>query len=77
MATVGNQSFLQNSRALQEEMSEQLANMAAQLKRNAIHFAGSLDKDKAIVQAEFTFWDSAQICAHHNDSVNIRPQYGS
>ena len=31
-------------------MSEQLANMAAQLKRNAIHFAGSLDKDKAIVQ---------------------------
>lgn len=30
-------------------MSEQLANMAAQLKRNAIHFATSLEKDKAVV----------------------------
>lgn len=48
-ASVGNPSFLQNSRALQEEMSEQLANMAVQLKKNAIHFAGSLEKDKAVV----------------------------
>lgn len=48
-ATVGNPSFLQNSRALQEEMSEQLANMAAQLRRNAVHFASSLEKDKAVV----------------------------
>lgn len=31
-------------------MSEQLALMAAQLKRNAIHFALSLEKDKAVVQ---------------------------
>ena len=30
-------------------MSEQLANMAAQLKRNAMHFAGALEKDKAVV----------------------------
>lgn len=42
--------FLQNSAALQEEMAEQLAKMATQLKRNAVHFAGSLEKDKAIVQ---------------------------
>ena len=31
-------------------MAEQLAKMATQLKRNAIHFAGSLEKDKAVVQ---------------------------
>ncbi|KAF7790066.1 hypothetical protein EIP86_001016 [Pleurotus ostreatoroseus] len=42
--------FLQNSAALQEEMAEQLARMATQLKRNAIHFADSLEKDKAVVQ---------------------------
>jgi low affinity Fe/Cu permease len=30
-------------------MSEQLANMAAQLKRNAMYFAGALEKDKAVV----------------------------
>ncbi|KIP04625.1 hypothetical protein PHLGIDRAFT_15089 [Phlebiopsis gigantea 11061_1 CR5-6] len=43
--------FLQNSRALQEEMSAQLAAMATQLRRNAQHFASSLDADKAVVQA--------------------------
>ena len=42
--------FLQNSQALQEEMSEQLARMATQLKRNAMHFADSLEKDKAVVE---------------------------
>ncbi|OBZ70579.1 hypothetical protein A0H81_09277 [Grifola frondosa] len=41
--------FLQNSTALQEELSAQLAQMATQLKRNAQHFAGSLEKDKAVV----------------------------
>ncbi|KAI0708935.1 hypothetical protein C8T65DRAFT_649434 [Cerioporus squamosus] len=41
--------FLQNSAALQEELSAQLAQMATQLKRNAIHFAGALEKDKAVV----------------------------
>ncbi|EKM54769.1 uncharacterized protein PHACADRAFT_258841 [Phanerochaete carnosa HHB-10118-sp] len=48
--SVGKPAFLQNSAALQEEMSEQLVNMAAQLKRNMIHFAGALEKDKAVVQ---------------------------
>jgi len=43
--------ILQNSRALQEELSEQLALMAAQLRRNATHFSDSLDKDKAVVEA--------------------------
>ncbi|KAH7928936.1 hypothetical protein BV22DRAFT_1110199 [Leucogyrophana mollusca] len=42
--------ILQNSRALQEELSEQLALMATQLKRNAAHFAESLGKDKAVVE---------------------------
>lgn len=46
----GGPAFLQNSAALQEEMAEQLARMATQLKRNAVHFAGSLEKDKAVVQ---------------------------
>ena len=31
-------------------MSEQLARMATQLKRNAMHFANSLENDKAVVQ---------------------------
>lgn len=43
--------ILQNSRALQEELSEQLALMAAQLRRNATHFSDSLGKDKAVVEA--------------------------
>ncbi|KAI0332288.1 hypothetical protein GY45DRAFT_1321067 [Cubamyces sp. BRFM 1775] len=41
--------FLQNSAALHEELSAQLAQMATQLKRNAVHFAGALEKDKAVV----------------------------
>ncbi|KAH8107658.1 hypothetical protein BXZ70DRAFT_2744 [Cristinia sonorae] len=47
-ATTG--AILQNSRAIQEELSEQLAQMATQLKRNALHFSNSLEKDKAVVQ---------------------------
>ncbi|KAI0644696.1 hypothetical protein C8Q79DRAFT_1001956 [Trametes meyenii] len=42
--------FMQNSAALHEELSAQLAQMATQLKRNAVHFAGALEKDKAVVQ---------------------------
>ena len=41
--------FMQNSAALQEELSAQLAQMATQLKRNAVHFANALEKDKAVV----------------------------
>ncbi|KAH7916606.1 membrane fusion protein Use1-domain-containing protein [Hygrophoropsis aurantiaca] len=42
--------ILQNSRALQEELSEQLALMATQLRRNATYFSESLDKDKSVVE---------------------------
>jgi len=42
--------FLQNSTALQQELSEQLAQMATQLKRNALHFSDSLAKDQAVVE---------------------------
>ncbi|KAI0338263.1 hypothetical protein BDW22DRAFT_1415622 [Trametopsis cervina] len=46
----GTPAFLQNSAALQEEMSQQLVQMAQQLKRNAVHFASSLNDDKAVVE---------------------------
>jgi SNARE protein 1 len=42
--------FMQNSNALQQELSDQLAQMATQLKRNAIHFSDSLGKDQAVVE---------------------------
>lgn len=42
--------YLQNSTALHEELSDQLAQMAAQLKRNAEHFASSLEKDKGVLE---------------------------
>jgi hypothetical protein len=44
-------SFLQNSAAVQEELSQQLAQMAAQLRRNAQHFGASLEKDRHVVAA--------------------------
>lgn len=40
---------MQNSQAVQDELSAQLAAMAAQLKRNAVHFAQTLDADKDLV----------------------------
>ncbi|KAK0225577.1 hypothetical protein IW262DRAFT_1356830 [Armillaria fumosa] len=43
-------SVLQNTNALHNELSEQLAQMATQLKRNALHFSDSLAADKAIVE---------------------------
>jgi hypothetical protein len=42
--------FLQNSNTLHHDLSEQLAQMAVQLKRNALHFSETLEKDKAIVE---------------------------
>ncbi|TFY57473.1 hypothetical protein EVJ58_g6997 [Rhodofomes roseus] len=49
-ATTPTPAFLQNSSALQEELSAQLVQMATQLKRNAQHFSNTLEKDKALVQ---------------------------
>ncbi|KAK0195080.1 membrane fusion protein Use1-domain-containing protein [Armillaria mellea] len=43
-------SVLQNTNALHNELSEQLVQMATQLKRNALHFSDSLSADKAIVE---------------------------
>ena len=48
--TTANASFVQNSNALQQELSDQLTQMATQLKRNAIHFSESLAKDQAVVE---------------------------
>ncbi|KAF8893614.1 hypothetical protein BD779DRAFT_1507283 [Infundibulicybe gibba] len=42
--------FLNNSTALQQELQDQLAQMATQLKRNALHFSDSLSKDQAVVE---------------------------
>ncbi|KAG5643308.1 hypothetical protein DXG03_001192 [Asterophora parasitica] len=42
--------FLHNSSALQQELSDQLAQMATQLKRNAVHFADTLSRDQAVVE---------------------------
>ncbi|EIN11192.1 hypothetical protein PUNSTDRAFT_124670 [Punctularia strigosozonata HHB-11173 SS5] len=42
-------SFLQNSTAVQNELQDQLAQMAAQLRRNAQHFSSRLAEDKALV----------------------------
>ncbi|KAK7047605.1 hypothetical protein VNI00_006373 [Paramarasmius palmivorus] len=41
---------LQHSNALHEELSNQLAQMSAQLRRNAMHFSDSLAKDAAVVE---------------------------
>ncbi|KAH8827323.1 hypothetical protein DL96DRAFT_1606301 [Flagelloscypha sp. PMI_526] len=42
--------FLQNSQQIQQELSEQLAQMATQLKRNAHHFSKALEDDKAVLE---------------------------
>ncbi|KAI0061617.1 hypothetical protein BV25DRAFT_1886327 [Artomyces pyxidatus] len=49
-ATVPQPAFLQNSAALQEELSAQLAQMAGQLRRNALHFSESLAQDQAVMK---------------------------
>lgn len=42
--------FLQTSTALQEDLSSQLAEMARQLKANAVHFSEAMAKDQAVLQ---------------------------
>lgn len=49
-ATNGMSGFLQTSTALQEDLSTQLAEMASQLKANAVHFSETLAKDQNIVR---------------------------
>jgi len=50
ISTAATQRFPQSSTAIQQELSEQLAQMATQLKRNATHFSESLAKDKGVVE---------------------------
>ncbi|KAJ4481096.1 hypothetical protein J3R30DRAFT_3287859 [Lentinula aciculospora] len=50
--------FLENSKARHEAMSEQLAQMAVQLKKNAQNFSEKLAEDKAIVEETQTKLDS-------------------
>ncbi|KAF9483103.1 hypothetical protein BDN70DRAFT_350315 [Pholiota conissans] len=40
----------QTSTAIHEQLTAQLETMAQQLKRNAIHFSNSMEKDKAVVE---------------------------
>ena len=42
--------YLQSSNALHQDLSEQLAQMATQLKRNAHHFSETLARDQAVVE---------------------------
>ncbi|KNZ76195.1 hypothetical protein J132_11315 [Termitomyces sp. J132] len=42
--------FLQNPNAIQEELFDQISQMATQLKRNTVHFSELLTKDKAVVE---------------------------
>ncbi|KAG7446531.1 uncharacterized protein BT62DRAFT_931967 [Guyanagaster necrorhizus] len=49
-ATGASPHFLQNTNALHNELSEQLAQMATQLQRNALHFSDSLSADKILVE---------------------------
>ena len=44
-------SLLSASFQTHDELSNELARMATQLKRNAVHFSESLDKDKSLVQS--------------------------
>jgi SNARE protein 1 len=46
----GTPAFLKTSTALQDDLAGQLAQMAEQLKRNAMHFADSLEKDKGALK---------------------------
>lgn len=43
--------FLQNSAAVQQELQDQLAQMATQLKLNAMHFSNALSADKTLVES--------------------------
>ncbi|KIK54648.1 hypothetical protein GYMLUDRAFT_48560 [Collybiopsis luxurians FD-317 M1] len=50
--------FLENSKARQEAMTEQLAQMAVQLRKNAQHFSTSLAEDKTVIEETQTKLES-------------------
>ncbi|KAF5392075.1 hypothetical protein D9757_003316 [Collybiopsis confluens] len=47
---VASGAFLENSKARQEAMTDQLAQMAVQLRKNAQHFSTSLAEDKTVIE---------------------------
>lgn len=47
---IGTPVFLSTSTALHDDLAGQLAQMAEQLKRNAVHFAEALEKDRAVLK---------------------------
>ena len=49
--TPGTSSLLSASLQTHDELSNELARMATQLKQNAMHFSESLNKDRALVQS--------------------------
>lgn len=67
--------FLQNSTALQQELSDQLAQMATQLKRNAVHFSGTLARDQAVVEETKTKLES-NFDDMHKERIRLRDHRG-
>ncbi|KAJ3997252.1 hypothetical protein F5050DRAFT_1753366 [Lentinula boryana] len=67
--------FLENSKARHEAMSEQLAQMAVQLRKNAQNFSEKLVEDKAIVEETQTKLDS-NFGMMHKERVRLRDHSG-
>ncbi|KAF9265004.1 hypothetical protein L218DRAFT_972195 [Marasmius fiardii PR-910] len=60
--------LMQNSNALQQELTDQLAQMSAQLRRNMLHFSDSLEKDAAVVE------ETKQKLESNFDTMSARKQ---
>lgn len=61
--------------AVHEELSAQLAQMASQLKRNAVHFSDSLARDQAVVE-ETTFKMESNFDGLHKERTRLRDYTG-
>ena len=61
--------------AVHEELSAQLAQMATQLKRNAIHFSDTLAKDQAVVE-ETQLKMEANYDSMHRERTRLRDHSG-
>lgn len=61
--------------AVHEELSAQLAQMASQLKRNAIHFSDTLARDQAVVE-ETTFKLESNFDSLHKERTRLRDHTG-
>lgn len=62
--------LLSSSLKTHEELSDQLARMAVQLRRNAEHFSNALEKDKSLVlSAEEVLMKNVESMAHERDRL--------